>query len=403
MKGILRSVHFLEGENFSLEKGDIVIEKGRIQDLVSCYKGKGDWEVDGEGLLAVPAFVNAHVHLLDALWKDQKVGLSIPELFGRQGWKNRKIQETFEKDLEKGARRALWEMVYKGTLAAFVFVEDGLRGLKILKRAQRGIPIDLVLFGRPKKGLEEKEVQELLTLGDGLGIPSSRAFSLRELETLRKWAKGAPMAIHLAEVSEEKEGVEVLNCLAPQFVVHGNFFSLEELRILKRRSIGLVVCLSSAWSYGIPCVSPSLLLREAIPFALGTDNVMSTPPDVSREMNLFSLWARREEGGKFPFLEEEILASCTWKPWQWIGQNRGKIAPGQKADLLLVRMEPTFSPWSGLKNFLFRFSPVDIVWILKDGILIQRRSVDENPLDMAGFSTSSQLFFKRNFGSSPNL
>ena len=70
---IFSNISLFIGENLEyVDKGYVVVEDGKIESVgIGDYKGRSDGRMyDGEGILAIPGFINAHTHIGDSLGKD---------------------------------------------------------------------------------------------------------------------------------------------------------------------------------------------------------------------------------------------------------------------------------------------------------------------------------------------
>mmetsp|Transcript_5346 Transcript_5346/g.8291 ORF Transcript_5346/g.8291 Transcript_5346/m.8291 type:complete len:169 (+) Transcript_5346:126-632(+) len=143
MKDLLvRNVTLLRGPDFLICSGDILVKAGIIERL---YLRPDEAPahitvpnvIDGSGLIVIPSFVNSHCHVLDGPLKEKWIGHSIPELFLFGAWKYRTLAEAPDDVLLQTARAHIEQMVDYGITTACVFVEEGQRGLRIVREACR--------------------------------------------------------------------------------------------------------------------------------------------------------------------------------------------------------------------------------------------------------------------------
>ncbi len=69
----ISNISLFIGENLEyIDKGYVVVKNGIIESVgTGDYKGKSDGAIyDGEGILAIPGFINAHTHIGDSFGKD---------------------------------------------------------------------------------------------------------------------------------------------------------------------------------------------------------------------------------------------------------------------------------------------------------------------------------------------
>lgn len=70
---ILKNISLFAGENLEyIDNGYIVIKKGRIAKVgTGNYTGKSNMNTfEGQGILVIPGFINAHTHIGDSIGKD---------------------------------------------------------------------------------------------------------------------------------------------------------------------------------------------------------------------------------------------------------------------------------------------------------------------------------------------
>lgn len=367
----------LYGENFEVKEGDLLIEEGKIQGLYPSGKGpEAEESIDGSSHIALPGLVNSHVHLLDSPLKEEWVGKAIPHLFGPQGVKNSYIQETPEEILLEAAKEAWRELLLRGVTSALVYVEDGTRGLEILRRSRPERAPRTLLLGRPgSSGEDFQEIEALLEQADGIGMGGLGDFKDEELKQIRSLCekKGKVLSTHMAEVGPTENFDRALNLLGAHFLVHGNYLRKEELSLIEERALPLVCCIRSGKSFGRETPDLADLTRRGIPFGLATDNLMSNSPDLFREMEFVTRDLLFRHQGEFPLKPEKILASVTHQGARLAGwKDVGLIEPGFWADVLLLKKRGSLTPFLGALTVIFRGDPGDIEWIVLSGKPYQR-------------------------------
>jgi cytosine/adenosine deaminase-related metal-dependent hydrolase len=138
----------LTGRNLSPEKLNLVIEEGIIQKITS-NKVSSDNKIDASGCIVLPSFINAHTHIGDAVAMDAGDGKLIDEIVKPpNGLKHRILDETPPQDLIQSMKRAMWEMLDTGTTTFVDYREGALKGVKLLDKASKGIPITKIVLGR---------------------------------------------------------------------------------------------------------------------------------------------------------------------------------------------------------------------------------------------------------------
>lgn len=267
--------------------GYVAIRGERIREVVETRE-RVDAALRG---VIVPPLVNGHTHLGDAVARDlgrrpPPRGRSSPAayldaLVGPDGFKHRLLASTPAARKERSMRRAIGEMARGGTLAFLDFREEGLPGVRALRRALRGAPVRGVVLGRPFPGSSPAAV---LAASDGFGLSSAADLPARQLEEWRRIARkqGKLFGIHAGEASQRD--IEGALALEPDFLVHLTRASRQELRRVANASIPVVVCPRSNLATGVGAPPVREMLRAGIRVALGTDNAMLNAPDMFAEM-----------------------------------------------------------------------------------------------------------------------
>ena len=351
-----------------IERGYIEIDDGIIRDA-GAGKSSARKKLDASGFLIMPAFVNAHTHIVDSIGKDIAAGKRLDDrVHPVLGAKKKILEKSRPEHLRALVRNSAISML-KGGIAAFAdFREGGADGIRLLRTAIAGLPIRCIALGRlehyggPSGGrLSEAElaaVREVLALSDGLGISGANENSDVVLEQYAKTATGKLVAIHAAE---SKEAVEfslkntgkgeverIMARLHPNIVVHMTHATDNEMVLASRA--GIVVCprANGVLGAGLPRVAE--MLRRGCKVAIGTDNVMLNSPDMFRELDY--LWKASHAQGEF-IEPREIVRMATVNGAEMLGLNSGCIEPGRNADLLFldtrhVDLYPVHDPYAAI-------------------------------------------------------
>jgi cytosine/adenosine deaminase-related metal-dependent hydrolase len=110
-----------------------------------------------------------------------------------------------------------------------------------------------------------------------------------------------------------------------------------------------------------------------IPFALGTDNLMSSSPDLFTEMEFAAREILFQSQGKMPVSPEKILQAVTINPARMAGlSHTGLLEEGYRADILLLKKDLYLDPFQGVYSILFRAGIQHIEWIVLSGKPIRR-------------------------------
>jgi len=252
-------------------KGAVFTREGFVGkgiDLESCSIVDN---IDGEenGII-IPLFRNCHTHLGDTLArKEMPNNLSLSELVGPNGWKHKWLENN---DQRASAIAGLKEVVNSGTGLVMDFREGGKAGLDVFDNIE--YPGKLILLGRPVGN-------EKLT-GINAGISSLADVDNAVEITLSARDKNGLIGIHHSE--NEREDVQPLLDLKPDFAVHMCYASDDDLKKIKANNISIVVCPRSNHYFGN---RPPLekMIELGIDIGIGTDNGMLCTANIMDEIH----------------------------------------------------------------------------------------------------------------------
>lgn len=253
---------------------DILIHQGRIQSIQPAgTKQYNDVErTDAGGKLALPPFIDPHVHLDTCLTAGQPVWNRSGTLFeGIQNWSERKKTLTHE-DVKSRARRALEWYIAQGVqhVRSHVDTTDpkltALHALLELKEEVKEL-IDIQLVAFPQEGIPSFPggadlLEEAMKLGcDAVGgIPHfeyTREYGLDSLKTVFDLAEkyNSLIDLHCDEIDDDHSRfVETAACMALERSMgqrvtvshttamhsYGNAYVVKLMRLLKKSGIHFV-------------------------------------------------------------------------------------------------------------------------------------------------------------------
>ncbi len=354
----------LTGEDLDPLEGRLVIESGRIKEIaedgIDCRQ------------VIMPGLVNSHTHIGDYPFKDQGIGLSIEELVrSPDGLKHRLLEGAGDAELVEGMEAAEAEMVGGGITTFVDFREQGLRGVRLFRRANR--LIRGLALGRPLDldGKLGGELESLLEASDGVGLDSVECYGDDQLEAIRVASRGKMIGVHAMEARRTPGELErALGILGADIVVHLTQAHRGDLRRVADAGRSVVVCPRSNMFLGLGTPPLTAMLEEGINIALGSDNCMISSPNIFREMELALTISKVKE-------PERILMMATGNGARLarIFDETGSIDVGKAADLTVLRMDRSLRHAKDVRaGIVKRAGPGDVSMVLKGGkALLDRR------------------------------
>ncbi len=341
----------------SFKRGSVGVEDG----VVVSVTGQDRRDPIARGIV-LPAFVNHHTHLADAVVRQELRGTLEEIVAPPHGLKHRVLANTRESEVVDAMRGAIEDLVATGSASFWDFREGGLRGLRILLRASLGLPVVPVVYARPERlSYVRREVAALLRAADGIGISSVLDWPRDHAEKLARdcHRAGKPFAAHCSE--RVREDIDSVLDLKPAFLVHMLEATDADLERCVDARVPIVVCPRSNVFFGKVPDLPRLL-RIGVDVRLGTDNAMVNAPSMLREME-FAYKIGRLKG----YVEaRDILAMAL----RGRGPNADRgIREGDPADLVVFDL-----PGDHAFASLLRAVETDIAAVMIAGRLVSSRN-----------------------------
>lgn len=364
----ISNISLFIGENLEyIDKGYVVVKNGIIESVgTGDYKGKSDGAIyDGEGILAIPGFINAHTHIGDSFGKDIGVDSAFEtRIHPIYGIKNKILRKSERKHLVNFMRSSAMSMMRNGIVAFADFREGGLEGIDQIKEAISGLSIKGIVLGRPefyhdiskdfvKNPKLPPDVIELVfqiaNRADGLGISGANENTDNSLNEYGKVLKNSLkkkflIGIHAAEslettkksitVTGKSEVQRIVSKLLPNFVVHLTHASDVDIELVARKKIGIVVCPRANGTLGVGIPRIAKMLSSGCCVGIGTDNIMINSPDMFRELDY--VWKVSRTLADRPIPAREILKMATVNGGKILDINSGAIMTGKSADIIFI-------------------------------------------------------------------
>nr|WP_294998029.1 amidohydrolase family protein [uncultured Methanobrevibacter sp.] len=292
----------LKGPDLTPIRENIVVDDGRIIEISKDAKeGK---IIDVDGAIICPSFINGHIHIGDSIIKDEGYGLTLSEMVKPpNGVKHKALANASDEELIDAMKQSMWDMVNSGTTHFIDYREGGIKGVKLLRKASKDIPIKPVILGRddsfygddPDLGKVKTAIRKLLKVADGIA-PSGFGEITTEVANMiteECQKQGKISSIHVAE--SESNQIESLNKNNITEVAKGvktNFNQLvhctnpksNDLDLIANSNQNVVVCPRANATLNVGVVPLNKMLNLGVKPLLGTDNIMINSPNMFREL-----------------------------------------------------------------------------------------------------------------------
>ena len=241
-------------------KGPVFTKDGFVDQTINLENCEVDSDFkDGEDGIIIPLLRNCHTHLGDTLARDSlPKDLTLEELVGPSGWKHEWLEKN---DVEKSVVAGIKEIINSGTGLILDFREGGKKGLEVFDNIE--YPGTSILLGRAEDG--DKLPGKNAGISSISDVPNAAEIVADAHE------KDGLVGIHHSE--NEREKIDDVLELNPDFVVHMCHASDSDLERVKKAGISIVVCPRSNKYFGNkPPLEKMIDLEMDIGF--GTDNGM---------------------------------------------------------------------------------------------------------------------------------
>ena len=358
--------------------------------------------LDGTDKLLMPGLINAHNHCAMTLFRGLADDLELGE------WLNEHIfpAEAAHVNPEMVywcTKLAAAEMILSGTttVADGYFYEDQA-ARALLESGMRAVPAHgIVDFPAPGVADPKTNIDAVETFltdwedKDDRITPAVFAHSpytcspptLQKAKALAKKFQ-VPFFIHIAESRHEQQmlmnpqgsspirHLAALDLLdADTILIHCVWLDDKDMEIILKSGAGVVVCPQSHLKLASGISSASEMVAMGIPLGLGTDGSASNNSlDLFVEMDILAKTQKLRTMDATAMPARKVLATATESNAKILGLAKvGKIAPGFKADLVLVEMnQPHLQPYYNSDFLVYSASGADVATVVIDGRLVLR-------------------------------
>ncbi|WP_406460930.1 amidohydrolase [Streptomyces sp. NBC_01622] len=386
------------------EDAAIVVRDGLVASVTSAADVAGLAAVehlDARGQVAMPGLINCHTHAPMVALRGLAEDLPTEEWFNDVVWP---VESNLtEKDVELGARLACAEMVRAGVtcFADHYFSMDTVAAVV----AECGIRAHLgeAYFSSQGPQGREKSVEFALRhrgSADGritTSLAPHAPYTVTDADlaatTRLALEHGLPVHLHAAENRDQtdtslaRHGVTPIEVLdrtgllgTDLLIAHGTGIIDRDLPVLERATgrVAVATAPRGYLKFGWPDTTPIRALRAiGIPVGLATDGAASNNSlDVWESMALTSLVQKSTEGDPRWLTSRQALHHATLQSARAVGlgDSIGSIAPGRRADLILVDLTgPHTQPVHDLAATLVHSArSADVRTTIVDGRVLMR-------------------------------
>lgn len=294
----------LKGQDLTPVHENIVIDDGKIIEMAKdVCEGK---IIDATDSIVCPTFLNGHTHIGDSIIKDEGYGLSLGEMVKPpNGVKHKALANAEDGEIIDAMKKSMWDMFESGTTHFIDYREGGIKGVELLRKASKNLPVTPVILGRddsfygqnPDLRKVKIAIRKLLKLADGIALSGFGEISdeVASLITSECRKAGKISSIHVAESMHlQDDSLRDFNKTEIQRGVDADFDQLvhctnprnNDLELIKNSNV--VVCPRANATLNVGVAPLNEMFSKGIKPLLGSDNLMLNSPNLFRELE-FSL------------------------------------------------------------------------------------------------------------------
>ncbi len=373
------------GTHRYLRDADVAFAGDRVVHVGSGFAGEADETVDGRGLMVMPGLVDIHSHpAAEPMMKGWNDELGSAKLWGSSLYEFMPLFQPDAEGVPHAATVAYGELLLSGVTTLVdlsvpwegwldLFAASGLRGVAapMYRSARWSTGNGHVVTYAWDEAAGRRAMDEAMRVLDAAAShPSGRLTGMvapAQIDTCspelirdsfaEAQARDLPFQIHAAQSVVEFheitrrhgmtpiEWLESLGVLSPRSIVgHGIFLDHHSatLNWPKRDDLGSLVDSGTTVAHcpvvfqrrGIAMQSLGLYLRRGVPIGIGTDTF---PHNMLEEMRAAAIGSRMMSENVWDLRLGEVFHAATIAGARALGrEDIGRIAPGAKADLVLV-------------------------------------------------------------------
>jgi cytosine/adenosine deaminase-related metal-dependent hydrolase len=343
-------------ENISL----IVNKEGKISEMnYDNPKNSINISEKSKNYLLIPGLINSHTHIVDNFAKEKGFNKKLAEIVAPPNGLKHKLLTNISPEIKSnGIKNAILEMLSNGITFFIDFREKGVEGIHFLKKILKNSPINYSVFGR---FMDNSDIEPVFQEADGIGLASYKNLSINIKEQLRLCKKkfSKLMACHDAEAKRDEDLFEeIINDDLIDIIIHGTQYIKEDLKLIKKKNISLVLCPRSNGYFGLGFPPIIEILKLKIPISIGTDNLMVNNTDLFEELRYLYRISRvlGRNNRDIRLNARKLLKMITIDAARnfKIDQKIGSIENGKNADFCLIDLsDPNFFSYEIDANDIF--------------------------------------------------
>ncbi|WP_416967269.1 amidohydrolase [Streptomyces sp. 4F14] len=345
------------------EDATVVVRDGRIESVGDDPPGQAARRIDARGQVALPGLVNCHTHAPMVALRGLAEDLPTEEWFNDVVWP---VESNLTaRDVELGARLACAEMIRAGVtcFADHYFAMDAVAA--VVEETGMRAHLGQAYFSSQGRRGREESVEFALRHRGGAGgritttLAPHAPYTVTEADLAATAAlaqeHGLPVHLHAsenrdqAETSLARHGVTPIDVLertgildTDVLIAHGTGILDRDLPVLARARgrVSVATAPRGYLKFAWPTTTPVRALRDiGVPVGLATDGAASNNSlDVWEAMALTALVQKSTTGDPRWLTSRQALDHAGPQSARalGLGDRIGTLAPGMRADLVLV-------------------------------------------------------------------
>jgi 5-methylthioadenosine/S-adenosylhomocysteine deaminase len=355
----------------TIESGDLLIDNGKI---VAVGKNLRSWavsEIDGRGMIAMPGFINGHIHLWQTALRGIAADWTLDHYFGVLI--GQVVGLYTPQDAYIGNLAGALDQINSGVTTLFDWCHivntpahadaavDALQESGIRAIFAYGTPMTLFGTKKPHPADARRMRRERLASSDALvtmalairgtdfapGTAEADIRFARELGLLASFhvacAKHGPRPQTMHSLAEQGLLGEDIN------LVHANFLTADEFRVIANNGASISITPEVEMQMGLGLPPTAAVLAARAKFNIGTDVVTGVSTDMFTQMRFLiqtqraltndTFHQREAMPDKLAITVRQALELATIKSAQCFGLDGrlGSLTAGKEADVVLLR------------------------------------------------------------------